>query len=453
MRLRFGVFELDLQAGELRKAGRAVRLPPQPFQVLALLARRAPEVVTRDEIRREVWGEDTFVDFDQGLNSCIKQIRAALGDETENPQFIETRPRRGYRFVAEVRAVRPRGRRWPAAAAAVVLAAAPAVWLATRRPPQTTAPQARRSPAYEDYIQGRFFWNKRSMESFHKALDCFRRAIENDPVYAPAHTGLADTYSLLGQYYFLPPTEAFPRAREAARQALAIDPNLAEAHTSLGCVRSRFDFDWPAAERSYRRAIDLDPAYATAHQWYAELLATLGRFDQAVAEIRLARQHDPLSLIIRVAAASVYYFGRRYDEVIEECRQTLEMDPGFAPAHQYLAAAYEQKGMYREARAVGYHAARLAELRNAHALVGLKGIGRRRLEQLIRRPQPGKDPSYVVATVYAALGENDKAFEWLERACQERDSTLAYSRLDPSLDNLRSDPRFENLLRRLGLTL
>jgi len=449
MRLRFGEFELDPEAGELRKAGRAVRLPPQPFQVLALLARRAPAVVPREDIRREVWGEDTFVDFDQGLNSCIKQIRAALGDQAENSRFIETRPRRGYRFVAPVRKARPLGRRMWIAAAALVALAAPAVWLGTRRP--TASPNL--SSAHEHYLEGRFFWNKRSEQGFHKALGCFRRAIEKDPRYAPAHAGLADTYNLLGEYYFLPPTEAFPKARAAAEQALAIDPNLAEAHTSLGCVRSRFDWDWPAAERSYRRAIGLDPTYATAHQWYAELLATMGRFDQALAEIRLARRNDPLSLIIRVAAASIYYFGRRYDQVIEECRQVLDMDPGFLPAHQYLAAAYEQKGMYAEARAAGRRAARVAELRNAHALAGLKGVERRRLVELIRRPQPGKDPSYVVATVYAALGENDKAFEWLDRAYQERDSTLAYSRLDPSLDTLRSDPRFESLLRRLGLAL
>lgn len=572
--LRFGDFELDPASGELRKAGAPVRLPPQPAKVLALLVSRGGELVTREEIRQRVWGDGTHVDFDQSLNSCIKQIRAALEDDPDQPRYLQTLPRRGYRFLAPS----PR-RRWllPAAFAAalialvggalffwrprpatgkVMLAVLPfhnlsgdpeqeyfadglteemitqlgrlqprrlgviartsamrykksakgageigrelgvryilegsvrrsgdrvrvnaklvevrdqsALWEETcesdsadvlpvqtrvaRRIAESLAlellPTAGpRTPAVENYFRGRFYWNKRNEEGFRRAIVYFERAIEQDARYAPAHAGLADCYNLLGEYYFLPPTQAFPKARAAAQKALALDPTLAEAHTSLGCVRARFDWDWRGAEQSYRRAIALHPGYATAHQWYAEFLATMGRHEEAIVEIQQAQQHDPFSLIIQVAAASIYYFARQYDRTIEVCRKVLEMDPDFLPAHQYLAAAYEQTG-----RPVATpHPDTLAALRNAHAVAGIKGISRGSLEKMLNHPQPGRDPSYVVAAIYAALGENNKAFLWLDRAFQERDSTLAYARVHPDLDALRSDPRFQELLQRMGL--
>src|SRR5262249_41561601 len=194
-------------------------------------------------------------------------------------------------------------------------------------------------------------------------------------------------------------------------KALALDPRLAEAWTSLACVRLRFDWDWTGAERAFRRALELRPGYATAHQWYGEFLGMMGRYDEALAEVGAAEEHDPFSLIIRVARASIHYFGRRYDAAIEECRNVLEMDPGFLPAHQYLVAAYEQKGMFAEAESAaqraglrtGAHAASIAALRNAHALAGIQGAERGRLEELAQHSRPGRDPSYIVAAIYAAL--------------------------------------------------
>jgi len=572
---RFGDFELDLAAGQLRRSGTLVKLPPQPFKVLALLASRAGQPVTREEIRTEIWGSDTFVDFEQGLNSCIKQIRHALGDA----RYIETLPKRGYRFVTTKGTQRWI---WVAVAAAVLLCALcvfvvkhhsrvlvavlpfegddtiseetiaqlarlepgelgaiawPAakaygpsgksiaqiarelgveyvvtgsvrsaggrvrisaqlvearrqstLWsesyerdatqmlavesviarriarslggevLAHARPGFFPWSPARaldlrdrqqgvpsrlataNSQAFEAYLCGLQGLSLRNEEGFREALHCFRQAIQEDPHYALAYTGLADTYNLLGEYYLLPPAEAFPLAQEAARHALDIDDSLAEAHTSLAFATAKFEWDWPAAESGFRRALELNPDYATAHQWYAELLSGMGRHDQAIAEIGTARRLDPVSPIIQAVEGFIFYNARRYDQAITVCRAALARNPHFLPALHFLLLASERKGV-----------GDIAAIRRAYAEAERSSPRSVSFKSLLESGPPFDPAPYSVAAGYASLGRKEQAFAWLDRAYERKDALLAFAKVDPNLDALRGDPRFANLLRRVGL--
>ncbi len=573
---RFGVFELDPAAGQLRKSGVLLKLPPQPFKVLALLVSRAGQPVTREEIRAEIWGSDTFVDFEQGLNSCIKQIRHVLG-----PGYVETLPKRGYRLVTTKA---QRTRRWVYAAAAAVLLCALCVFVVNQRTTvavlpfdggdalteATIAQLARLAPrqlgviawpaarmykhsgksvsqiakelgvdyvvvgsvrsaggrvrisaqlvevrgqstlwsetyeresgealalesviagriartmgaellsaarilgdypwsparaldlrdrqqglpahlatansqAFESYLCGLQSLSLRNEEGFREALRCFRRAIQEDPHYALAHTGLADTYNLLGEYYLLPPTEAFPRAEEAARRALEIDDSLAEAHTSLAFATAKYEWDWPAAESGFRRALELNPNYATAHQWYAELLSGMGRHEQALGEIAAARRLDPLSPIIQSVEGFIFYNARRYDQAIAVCRATLARHPRFLPALHFLLLASERKG--------GAESREIAALRRTYHDAQQNGPRTVSFKRLLDHPQFDPAP-YSVAAGYASQGRTEQAFAWLDRAYERKDALLAFAKVDPNLDPLRGDPRFRAMLQRLGL--
>jgi TolB-like protein/DNA-binding winged helix-turn-helix (wHTH) protein/Flp pilus assembly protein TadD len=630
-RLRFGVFELDLLAGELRKHGLRVRLQEQPFQVLAALLEHQGEVVTREELQKKLWPADTFVDFDHGLNKAISKIREAIGDSAESPRFVETVARRGYRFLAEVKvadAVPVRGsepptRPHPAAEAPdhpdllgklailkhplpsaawkisvfvlLLLMTAIATWKYPWKRPspvirslavlpleslsndasqdyfadgmtdelisdlgqisalrvisRTSAmtykhtskllpeiarelnvdavvegtvlrsgdqvritaqlieasadkhlwsksyeaefrdtlalqnkvaraiaeeirinlnPQEQAAlknvkvvnpEAYESYLKGRYFWNKRTAGSLKIALAYFNQAIDEDPKYAQGYAGLADTYALLGdwEYGVMTPKEALPKAKAAAIKALELDSALGEAHNSLAFCLDAFEWDFVSADREFRRAIELHPGYATAHHWYAWHLSLLGQYDEAIAEMRKAESLDPLSLIINADLAELLVIAHSYDESILQSRKTIEMDPNFALAHNQLAQAYLQKNMHEEAIAELQKAVKLsagsptciASLARAYAASGKRSEAVKLLSELKKHSNPPYSDASEIAVVYAALGDSDQAMNWLEKGYEERFNPSVLLR--PGFDSLRSDPRFEDLLRRIGL--
>jgi len=635
--LRFGDFLLDSKAGELRKAGHRIKLQPQPFKVLSILASRAGEAVTREEIQQQVWGSDTFVDFDRGLNVCVQQIRAALGDDPEAPRFLETLPKRGYRFLAYVERVEAHGSAVPlskdapgadratvplasvtsreraakasgtrkalilfAVAGALLLAlyfGAARRWISARRtagpirsiailpfdnfsgdpeqqyftdgmtealtaemgkihglrvPSRTSVMLYKRekkplqqiarelnvdalvegsvmrsggrvgvtvqlldgvrdqhlwgesyernssdvialehelartiaeklklnltpgdqlrlnSPgkvnpeAYGAYLHGRFYWYKRTIEDFHKSIQYYEQAISKDPDYAPAYAGLADAYALLGSSPndALPPNEAMPKAKTAVQKALQLDDGLAEAHASLAYVSMVYDWDWAAAEREFHRAIDLNPNYATAHEWYAELLAARGRQSEALEEMKHARDADPLLVLMHTAVAETLYYSRHYDEVIAQCRQTLELDPNYALAHFHLGRAYLAKNMYTDAieeyrkaeASLGETPAMVMAIGYAEAKAGHPASARKALEQLKEESRSRYVPALYFAALYASLGDSKNGISFLEKAYKEHSDYLIFLNVDPMADALRANPSFQALLGQIGLT-
>ncbi len=631
-RLRFGVFELDLRAGELRKHGLRVRLQEQPFQVLAMLLENHGEVVTREELQRKLWPADTFVDFDHGLNKAINKIREALSDSAESPRFVETVARRGYRFLAEVKVAdaapirspelateshptteardRPdvaeklamRKRLLPSLAwkisafAVLLLMASLAAWklhswnrpspvirsLAVlpleslssdasqdyfadgmtdelisdlgqisalrvisrtsvmaykhaRKPlPQiarelnvdavvegtvlrsgdqvritaqlieastdkhlwsqsyegelrdTLALQSKvaraiadqiqvslnpreqaalksakvvNPEAYVSYLKGRYFWNKRTADNLKVALAYFKQAIDEDPAYAQAYSGLADTYALLGdwQYAVMSPKEALPKAKAAAIKALELDSALGEAHNSLAFCLDGFDWAFDSAGKEFLRAIELNPGYATAHHWYAWHLALLHRYDEALAEMRKAENLDPLSLVINADLAELLALAHSYDESILQSRKTIEMDPNFGLAYNHLGQAYLQKHMNDEAVAELQKAVQLsggsptciANLARAYVASGKRSEAEKLLSDLKKRSNPSHSLASEIAVIYTSLGDTDQAMNWLEKGYEGRFNPGVLLR--PGFDPLRSDPRFEDLVRRVGL--
>jgi TolB-like protein/DNA-binding winged helix-turn-helix (wHTH) protein/Flp pilus assembly protein TadD len=633
--VRFGTYEVSLQSGEVRKAGLRVRVQQQPMKLLEILLERPGEVVTREELRGRVWPSENFGDFDQALNIAIGKLRSALGDSAENPRFIETLPKRGYRFIAEVSvrdadshpkrpeaatadlpvtgirqepqgamlAVPPRRRRWLTQGVIVAFAliigfsvVVLAVWLfrSRRRAPEeirslavlpldnlsgdasqnyfadgmtdelitdlsqisalrvisrtsvmvykgarkplpqiarelgvdavvegtvlrsgdqvritaqlieastdkhlwsqsyegelrdTLALQKRvagaiadqirinltpreqaalknvkvvNPEAYESYLKGRYFWNKRTAEGLKAALAYFNQAIEEDPKYAPAYSGLADTYALLGdwQYAVMTPKEAFPKAKAAAIKALELDSALGEAHNSLAFVLDGFDWDLDSGGKEFRRAIELNPGYATAHHWYAWHLSLLGRYDEAIAEMRKAESLDPLSLIINADLAELLVLAHSYDEAIRQSRKTIEMDSNFALAHNQLAQAYLQKHMYDEAIAEMQEAVELsgrsptfiANLARAYVASGKRSEAVKLLSDLKKRSNSDYSNASEIAMIYASLGDSDQAMNWLAEGFEERFNPGVLLR--PGFDPLRSDSRFQDLVRRVGL--
>ncbi|MBA2527038.1 MAG: protein kinase [Pyrinomonadaceae bacterium] len=313
--------------------------------------------------------------------------------------------------------------------------------------------------AYQLYIKGRFYWNKRNAEAFRKAIEYFKQAIEHDPNYALAYAGLADAYVLFPVYAAGSPQESYPKAQAAARKALEIDDTLAEAHTSLAMALVKNDWNFAESNREFQRAIELNPNYATAHQWYGlHYLVATGRFDEAIAEGKRAEQLDPLSLIINTDLGSTYLMARQYDNAIEQFRKALEMDQSFYNAQWRLGTAYAMKGSFQEAIAE-YQKARqqnddpqvLALLAHAYAASGQRYEALRMLDQLKGISKQRYVSAYSFALVYAGLGERDQALQWLEQGYQNRDWQTSHLKVDPMLDNLRPDPRFNDLLRRAGL--
>jgi TolB-like protein/DNA-binding winged helix-turn-helix (wHTH) protein/Flp pilus assembly protein TadD len=633
--VRFGTYEVSLQSGEVRKAGLRIRVQQQPMKLLGILLEHPGEVVTREELRGRVWPDESFGDFDQALNIAIGKLRTALGDSAENPRFIETLPKRGYRFIADVSvletdarpkklesvagdppaietgqtlqvaglAVARKRRLWLTRGAKVALALVIIIsfsilsgWLFRSRGPAPAAirslavlplenlsgdasqnyfadgmtdelitdlaqisalrvisrtsvmaykgarkplPQIARElnvdavvegtvlhsgdqvritaqlieastdkhlwsqsyegelrdtlalqsrvasaiadqirinltpqeqaalktvkvvdpEAYESYLKGRYFWNKRTADGLKVALAYFKQAIEEDPKYARAYSGLADTYALLGdwQYAVMTPKEAFPEAKAAAIKALELDSTLGEAHNSLAFVLDGFDWDLDAGGKEFRRAIELNPGYATAHHWYAWHLSLLGRFDDAIAEMRKAESLDPLSLIINADLAELLGLAHSYDDSIRQSLKTIEMDPNFALAHNQLAQAYLQKHMYDEAVAELQKAVKLsgnsptciANLARAYVASGKRAEAVTLLNTLIKRSTTGYSNASEIAMIYASLGDTDQAMNWLDKSFEDRFNPGVLLR--PGFDPLRSDPRFQSLVHRVGL--
>ena len=616
--IRFGVFELDVRAGELRKRGLRIPLQQQPLQILLLLLERPGEVVTRQELQEKLWPGGTFVDFDRSLNKAVVKLREALGDNPDSPRYIETLPRRGYRFlamapevvsptsfnpvvpeasVASVSEEKPKAHRYKLIAVGAVVAAVAltllgaGLWRSWRHgtavqvrsiavlpldnlsgdPSQeyfadgmtdelitdlgkigtiqvisrtsvmhykgtrrtvpeiarelnvdaivegsvlrsgekvritaqliaaltdkhlwaesyerdvgdilsvqnsvaleiarqvriqlTSAEQERlqrhrsiNSAAYDAYLVGRYSQTTQSAEGIQKGLPAFEQAIELDPNYSPAYAGLADTYSLLANYYVLAPKGAFPQAEAAAKKALELDSDSPEAHTALGYPENHFTWDWVAAEREYKTAIALNPSYATAHLRYAELLSNLGRHDEAIAEIRRAQELDPLSLVMRSNVGRFLYFARRYDEAIQVLKETLQLDPGRVYAHLHLGMCYEGKGMWSEALnefeevKTTFNGRRGPTLAHIYAETGRIEEARTIARDL--RREAGDSDWFYIASAYAALGEKDEAFWCLEKAYETHDFYLAFLKVHPYMDPLRSDPRYTALLHRIGL--
>ncbi len=610
--LQFGVFQIDLNAGELHKAGVKVKLQDQPFRVLTVLVEHAGQVVTREELRQRVWPSNVYVDFDQGLNNAIKKLREALGDSAESPRLIETVARHGYRFIATVSALPGSPPRSPfplgsrafrnasAVGLAAVLLAVLGYWVwhqsakrtaaapdrvilavlpfdnlsgdpeqeffsdglteemiaqlgklnpdrltviapssvakykrstlsvkqigrelhtdylvegSVRREPDrvritvhlvqvsdqtdrwaesydsdvkdilalqdsvartianqiniTLAP-AEASPiatprsvdpaAYEAYLKGRYFWNKRTAEGMQKAEVYFQQAIDKDPTYAVAYSGLADCNSGLTWHGFTSPSETLPRAHAAALKAIEIDPQSAEAHASLGLVLDH-EWDWSGAETEFKRALQLDRRYANAHHWYGDNLSIRGRHDEALLEARKAIDLDPLNLMIGTWLGLRYYLARNYDGAITQGRNAVELDPNFAASHLVLGEAYVQKGLQDKGLAELQRAASLSgknPLYLAQVAVAYASMGRRREAlEIVDELQTTSVSRYVspygLAQIYAALKDKEQTFKWLQVSYDGRAVWMSYLAVDPVFDAYRSDQRFQDLLRRVHL--
>jgi TolB-like protein/DNA-binding winged helix-turn-helix (wHTH) protein len=332
------------------------------------------------------------------------------------------------------------------------------------RAPQQLASSAAVSPqAREDYLKGRYYWNRRSEAGYLKAIEYFQAAAGEDPQYAQAYAGLADSYALLGSMPTpkVPRATAMPKAKEAALTALNLDDSLADAHTSLAFVEMHYEWKFREAEQEFKRAIDLDPNYSTAHQWYAFDLAAMGRLDEAVAEVRRARQTDPFSAIVNTDAAEILYFARKYDEALRQARATVEIDPNFAHAHRVMERIYDEKRMFPEAIAEGKRAVELSgddtwmlvELAHTYLLAGKKAEMQDCLRSAANISPGGTLPDVgTIAEIYVALGDADRALKVLDGLYRRREGGLILLNADPCFDSLKSDPRFQQLLRLIGLS-
>lgn len=646
--IRFGSYQLDACAGQLTKRGHRIRLQDQPLRILTLLLERDGELVTREELRKTLWSEETFVDFDHSLNAAVMRLREALGDSSENPRYIETVPKRGYRFIGTVEIVPPRNgaqpetepasmavtgeksqgtvqaasipqntgtaplspSRWAAirqgilytalflTSAALVLliierrqnkvnagrhsdaqiksvvvlplenlsgdknqeyfadgmtddlianlakiralrviprstamaykgthkplpqiatelnvdavvegtvlradnrvritaelvqvAADRPVWAETyegqigdvlslqnqvssaiadeirikltpEEKEKLTETPAVNPEVYENYLKGKYYWNKRSDDSLLKAINYFEYATRKDPNYALAFAGLADCYGIIGATIFgeLPSREASPKAKTAALRALQLDPSLAEAETSLATTNFNYDWDWMAAEDGFRRAINLNPNYATAYQRYSLYLSAVGRAQESLQRIEKARELDPLSTSINFSVGWRYYMARQYDHAIEQLQTTLDLDPTYDVPYIILGQAYEQKGDYAHAIAAlrkgaemsHYSPAMTAPLAHAYAIAGNKAAAEKLLAQIQGIARKQYVSPYYLALIYEGLGRHEEALDYLEKAFDDHSNGMVFLKVEPQLDALRTSPRFIELQRKMN---
>ncbi len=311
--------------------------------------------------------------------------------------------------------------------------------------------------AYQQYIKGRFYWNKRTADGFQKAVEYFQAAVEKDPEYALAYSGLADVYSLFSDYGIEPGTQAGPKAKAAALKALQIDDQLAEAHCSLGNILSLIEWNFRQAEPEFKRAIELNPNYATAYQWYSNALDSRGEFESSMTMIRHAQELDPLSLIITENVGWQLYSGGKYDEAIRQFQKTLELDPSFVPAVRDMGLSYLQLKMYPKAEKQFQKVIQLTDrpdgkagLAMMYALSGKRDQAHMLLDEVLKISNETYVAPCVIAQIYSVLNERDQAFLWLEKAREVRDTNIVNLKMDPLYKNLRSDPRFEELKNRIG---
>ncbi len=323
----------------------------------------------------------------------------------------------------------------------------------------STPRHSRDAEAYQLYLKGRFFWNKRTQDGIEKSIEFFNQAIARDQKYAVAYSALAESFVLQSLWGSTSSREANSKAREAAEKAMVLDVTLAEPHVALALIKEQYDWDWIGAEREFQQALKLNPNYATAHQWYGEFLVFMGRTEEAIQALRRAKELDPLSPIINTQVGYPYYCARQYDEAIVEFKKALELEPNFAPALNYLARSYQAKGMHEEAMATFHKAVEhsggspvmKARLGWAYARIGKTAEAKRILRELEVEAKTRYVAPCLIASLYVALGDNEQAFVLLEKAFQERDVLLMTLNIESHLDPLRSDQRFQDLVRRVGL--
>jgi len=313
--------------------------------------------------------------------------------------------------------------------------------------------------AYNHYLRGRYYWNRRYEGGLQKSLQYFQRSIENDPLYAPAYAGLADSFNIIAFYNFLPPHEACKKAKFAAAKALELDPELAEAHTAMGWVKTFYDWDWEGAEKEFKLAIKLNPNYSIAHHYYALFMLTLSRFEEAFSEMQLAIELDPLAPIIGTSMGAAYYFYRDHDKAIIEYERTLNFEPNFAIGHAFLAGPYVVLGDFSRAKAECQLAQKLAGesvyptafLAYVYGMAGEKDKAKEILNLLLEKSKDHYISSYHIALIYCGLGNYDETLIWIEKAYQERDNWMLWLKVYPVFDPLREDQRFKEIMKKVGL--
>jgi TolB-like protein/DNA-binding winged helix-turn-helix (wHTH) protein/Tfp pilus assembly protein PilF len=633
---RFGEdFVLDPTSGELCRAECPLKLERIPSEILLLLVAQRGQIVSREQIVEKVWGKNVFLDTDNSINGAIRKIRQVLGDDSQEPQFVQTITGKGYRFIAPLRATvadvaetrpgpaaegpatiddsvaprsathKPVGWKWPPVLAIILFLvvgiAAYLLWprsgadrtaqserlmlavlpfenltgdpgqdyfsdgfteemitqLGRTNPAQlgiiarTSVMVYKRDPkpldeigrklgvqyvlegsvrrdaqrvritaqlirvkdqthlwaqeydrelkdllliqadiareialesrialqsgttpssaipsvlspehyeAYDLYLKGRYYWNKRTADGFRQAADYFQQAIDKDPQYARAYAGLADTFGLMSTWYLTPQNESMVKARAAALKALEIDGTLAEAHASLALVEENYDYNWSAAEKEFRTAIQLDPEYATAHQWYAENLAWQGRFEEAFAQSERARQLDPLSVIIVTDFGAILYYARQYDRAIEQYRQALDTDTSFTHARDCLVLSYVAKGDFVAAANEINHSQdaesrpwKWAQKAFVYAESGRTKEANEALAQF-EHTVPRVRSDWRAAAIYAYIGteRKDQVIKLLQSAYSEHSNAITNLNVDPIYDPLRGDPQFQKLLQQLN---
>ena len=596
---QFGAFTLDARTGELTQGGRRTPLRDQSLHLLLALLEQPGQLLTREELTGRLWPAGTFVDFDRGLNKVVNHLRDALGDSAEHPRFVETLPRKGYRFIAPVTTdgtdledtpllPTPRPRRrlllMVGLGAVVLLVTAAGIraarkWVLERasETPRISAlaviplddlsqdpeqqyfadgltdalitdlaklggvritsrtsvmqyrrtkktikdigrelnvdavvegtvthagnrvrvtaqliqvatdmhlwadsydrevseildlqralttdiarriniflkpldrPRIVRPEAYGLYLKGRYAFYQYTSRGWQEAIQRFNEAIENDPGFAPAHSGLAETYLVAGTYGAIPNEEALMRGKAAAAKALQLDDGLASAHYALATAYTWYDWDWARAEREFRRGLDLNPQDALGRNWHSGYLSLLGRHDEAISEQERARELDPLSLIVNANLTRALYYARRYDEAIVQARRTLELDPKFGVALFWLEGSLRHKGLFEEAVKLRQFAAapdRAPIIAQTFQHDGFQALLRESGEAFKKSGQ-----LQTAARCYAQIGENDEALALLEVCAKRRCSNLVSLNVEPDFDGLRRDPRFQNLVRQIG---
>ncbi len=439
----FNEFRLDTTTHRLTRAdtNEIVSLTPKVAEVLIYMVENAGRVLSKEELLEAVW-DNTIVE-ESNLSQSIFILRKMLGEDTKAPRFILTLPNRGYQFIAPIREEAGSGGSGHDAGQNRFV----------RR--GTANPEA-----YQSYVRGRFFWNKRTGVSLKKAVEHFEKAIEQDPNFANAYKGLAHSHQLLSEFYAAAtPNESPAKTESVLDNGIVVDARLAEAHAGLAYAEAFYDWDWEGAERSFKRALELDPDYATAHQWYADYLAVMGRFDESREHIERAIEVDPLSPMMASPLAGYYYTQRRYDELIRQAERVIELDPNFAYGYFYLGFGYEGKGRDAEAVAAIAKAAVLFgepadcadELIAAFENGGVTGLWQKRLEQYETRPHLKHHPTYLRALIPIRLGDKEATLDLLEQAFEQRDRGIIYAKYEPLLESVRDEPRFQELIRRIGL--
>jgi DNA-binding winged helix-turn-helix (wHTH) protein/lipoprotein NlpI len=420
----FSDFRLDAGKRLLFRSGQPVALVPKAFDTLLYLVQHRDRLVTKTEVLSAIW-PDTFVE-EANLTQNISVIRKALGEQPRQNAFIITVPGRGYRFAADVR--------------------------------EPAVVHHETSQAYQLYLKGRHFLNKRLTETLGQAITLFLQSTDEDPTYAPAWVGLADAYALLSLYGASMPRDVFPKSKAAAMSALALDPALAEAHNSLGVVELFYEWDWTAAEAAFRRAIELNPNYGDAHQRHGIYLTAMGRFAEARAALDRAQALDPLSRIIATIAAYPSYYSRDYDAAIRQYRHVIQVDPAFSMAHFRLGLALAHQGRHAQAiealtisKGLSNDRDVVAALGQVHAMMGHRLEAEAAIAELHQRSKDTFVSPYALAVIYAALGDRDDAFAWLEKALADKSYWIIYLKVDPALDAIREDPRFDVMVRRARL--